>query len=455
LRTLGAGAALSPFLPLLNASGQEMVFPKRLLLFYSPDGTASIDDNGAIVDWKPQGTETAFTFHAIHAALEPYKAKIVVPTGMRFSAGGAGQEHAFGMSGLWSGATLHPPGAGADFDGGNGNRTGWGSGPSIDQTIAAASGPECPYQRTPTDAMQETPYRTLELGVQCLAPHSMHRMIYKGDNQPIHPETNPRAVFDRLFSMPIDMPDPGAGMAATARRRAQLTTLMSQVERLRTRVGAEEYVKIDAHLEGLRVLERRLDTTPPTTTGCTPPTTAPAANTSTTRENSATFRAECTAMMDMVSAAFACDLTRVASVQLSRGFSNVVLDWIGMTQGHHTVSHLDGDHRTELQAIDTWYTTQFAYMLQKLDSVREGNGTMLDNTLVVWGREMGTTSHKMTPVHLIMAGGARGGLRTGRFIDRPREPHAKALVSICQLMGLEVNGVGDRDPNSGPLAGLV
>jgi hypothetical protein len=61
----------------------------------------------------------------------------------------------------------------------------------------------------------------------------------------------------------------------------------------------------------------------------------------------------------------------------------------------------------------------------------------------------------MTPVHLIMAGGARGGLRTGRFIDRPREPHAKALVSICQLMGLEVNGVGDRDPNSGPLAGLV
>src|SRR5215510_14375061 len=88
LRSLGAGAALAPFLPLLNASGQEMVFPKRLLLFYSPDGTASIDDNGAIVDWKPQGTETAFTFHAIHAALEPFKAKIVVPWGLRMIAGG-------------------------------------------------------------------------------------------------------------------------------------------------------------------------------------------------------------------------------------------------------------------------------------------------------------------------------------------------------------------------------
>jgi hypothetical protein len=454
LRSLGAGAALSPFLPLLNASGQEMVFPKRLLLFYCPDGTSSIDDNGAIVDWKPQGTETAFTFQAMHAALEPHKAKIVVPWGMKMSAGGAGQEHAFGMSGLWSGATLHPPGAGADFDGGNGNRTGWGSGPSIDQLVAAASGAECPYQRPPTDAMQETPYRTLELGVQCMAPHSMHRMIYKGDNQPIHPETNPRAIFDRLFGMPITPPTPDDQAQATARRRAQLTTLMSQVERLRARVGAEDFVKIDAHLEGLRAIERRLSTTPTTTVGCTAPTTAPAANTA-TRENSATFQAECTAMMDLVAQAFWCDLTRVASVQLSRGFSGIVHSWAGSTQGHHTVSHLDGDHRAELTAIDTWYGTQFAYMLSKLDSVREGNGTMLDNTLVVWGREMGTTSHKMQPVNLILAGSARGRLRTGRFLDRNREPHAKLLVSIAQLMGLDLNGVGDRDANSGPLTGLV
>ena len=69
---------------------------------------------------------------------------------------------------------------------------------------------------------------------------------------------------------------------------------------------------------------------------------------------------------------------------------------------------------------------------------------MLDNTLVVWGREMGTTSHKMQPVNLVLAGGARGALPTGRFLDRNREPHAKLLVSICRLMGLaDVNGVGD------------
>jgi hypothetical protein len=452
LKGLGAGAALGPFIPLLNASGQEPVFPKRLLLFFSPDGTASIDHNGTIINWKPTGAETDFTFHSIHTPLEPWKSKIVVPWGLKMSAGGAGQEHAFGMAGLWSGAKLHPPGDGADFDGGNGQRTGWGSGASIDQIVAAASGPDAPYARGPNDAMQETAFRTVELGAQCADPHSMHRMIYKGDKQPIHPETNPLAAFNRLFAnvSSTGMPDPQAA-ARNARKRAQLDLLMKEVERLRSRVGAEEYQKIDAHLSGLRVIERGL-TAPTTSVGCMVPT-APAAATS-TRENSSTFQRDATAMMDLVVRAFACDRTRVASVQLSRGFSNIIHSWVGSTQGHHTISHLDGDHLTELQNIDRWYATQFAYLLSALDSVKEGSGTMLDNTLVAWGREMGTTSHKMQPVNLILAGKARGKLATGRLLDFNRQPHARLLVSIGRLMGLDMNTIGDIDVSSGPLAGI-
>jgi uncharacterized protein DUF1552 len=454
LKSIGAGTALGPFLPLLNASGQEMVFPKRLLLFYSPDGTSSVDHNGMVIDWKPQGTETAFTLHSIHSPLEPFKSKIVIPWGMKMSAGGAGQEHAFGMSGLWSGATLHQPSGDANFDGGNGLRTGWGSGASVDQIIAGRNGPNAPYQRAATDPMQETAYRTLELGAQCAEPHSMHRMIYKGDNQPIHPEINPLAAFNRLFPAgSTTTPPPSAAAQATARKRAQLDALMSQVEKLRGRVGSEEMPKIEAHLSGLRTLSTRLNA-PTTTVGCMRPTTAPAAS-MVKYENSATFRADATAMMDIAVAAFACDLTRIASVQLSRGFSNIVHSWVGATQGHHTISHLSGDNTTQLADIDRWYATQFAYLLGKLDAVKEGNGTMLDNTLVVWGREMGTTSHKMQPVNLILAGGARGALPMGRFLDRNREPHAKLLVSICRLMGIsDVNGVGDIAANSGPLAGI-
>ncbi len=450
LKGLGAGAALAPFVPLLNASGQEMVLPKRLLLFFTPDGTSSIDHGGMIVNWKPTGTETAFTFHSIHTPLDPFKSKIVVPWGLKFSAGGAGQEHAYGMSGLWSGFKLTAPAGDANFDGGNGLRTGWGGGATIDQLVAAASGPECPYQVLPTATMQQTAYRTLELGAQCMEPHSMHRMIYKGPLQPIHPETNPLAAFNRLFT---GVASTTTGVSpATARKRAQLDLLMTDVERLRTRVGAEEYPKIEAHLSALRTLSNRLNGAT-TTVGCTVPTTPPVAATA-TRENSATFQRDATSMMDLVTRAFACDITRVASVQLSRGFSGIIHSWAGATQGHHTISHLDGDNTAVLSAIDKWYATQFAYLLGALDSVKEGNGTMLDNTLVVWGREMAATNHRMQPINLFLAGSARGKLVTGRMLDRNAQPHARLLVSIGKLMGLDINSVGDIDVNSGPLAGV-
>jgi len=455
LSALGAGMTLGPFVPLLNASGQETLLPKRLLLFFSPDGTAAIDDGGAMVDWRPQGTETSFTLTPTHAALTPVQSRIVVPYGLRMSAGGAGQEHAFGMAGLWSGSSLHPPHDGFDFDGGNGQRTGWGSGPSIDQIVAAAFGPDMPYTKAVDDPVPETPYRTLEFGAQCQEPHSMHRMIYKGDKQPIHPETDPKAAFDRLF-LGIEgggSEDEGES-GAIVQKRASLDFLLAETENLKTRVGMEDYLKVEAHVAGLEALRRRLDAAPTTpSAGCSAPE-EPEASTS-MWEQSALFPSQAKAMMDLAVHSLACDLTRVASVQLSRGFSNIVHEWSGHTQGHHTISHLDGDHRAELLQIDQWYAEQFAYLISALDSIPEGNGTLLDSTLVVWGREMGQTNHRMQPVNLILAGGARGGLQTGRFLSFDNEQHAKLLVSIAQLMGLATTSVGNINPDSGPLPGLV
>src|SRR3954471_17793499 len=131
LQSIGLGAAAGPLLPVLNASAQTNTRIKRLILLWSPDGAAALNYNTTI-DWKPQGTEQSFTLQAIQAPLQPFAPKLVIPWGLTMTAGGAGENHAFGMAGVWTGATLHPPSAGANFDGGNGNRTGWGSGPSID-----------------------------------------------------------------------------------------------------------------------------------------------------------------------------------------------------------------------------------------------------------------------------------------------------------------------------------
>lgn len=459
LQSLGVSTAVAPFVPLLNASGQEATRPKRLLLVFTPDGTADSDSSAGPIDWKPPGTETDFRFHQIHSKLEPLRSKILLPWGLRMSAAGAGEQHAYGSAGMWTGARLKDPGNGADFDGGNGHRTGWGSGPSVDQIVAAAYGDGMPYTRAAADPMPETRFRTVELGVQCGNPTSVTRTIYKGDDQPLHPETNPQAAFDRLFMgvMPSTGEPPMEDPAAVQRRLEQksiIDLVKGDLTKLRTKISSEEHAKIDAHLEGLRAIEQRVTAMPPApVAGCTVPA-RPAA--SGRFANNANFPTEVGAVLGMVPHLFACDLTRVMSVQLSCGFSNVTHTWLGHSTAHHSLSHQNADNREVLMAIDDWYCQQMVTMLTAMQAIDEGGTSMLDNTLVVWARELGTTSHAMRPWCVVLAGGGALGLRTGRFIDVNNQPSAKLLVSICQLMGLTTQtGVGNIDPESGPLLGLV
>ena len=120
------------------------------------------------------------------------------------------------------------------------------------------------------------------------------------------------------------------------------------------------------------------------------------------------------------------------------------------------MSHDGMDRRTELTAIDNWYAKQVAYFLGQLDAVNEGNGTLLDNTLIVWGRELGNTSHNMGRAPFIMAGKAGGGLRTGRFLNFDGKEHAKLLVAVAQLMGLSTRPwSATARPAPGRSTGLV
>ncbi|MBC8132169.1 MAG: DUF1552 domain-containing protein [Deltaproteobacteria bacterium] len=440
-------------IPLLNADAQTAVRPKRLLLIFTPDGAP------VGIDWRPTGTETAFNFHFIHAPLQPFAAKTVVPWGLSLTAKGAGEQHAFGMAGLWTATTLPGPGSGASFDGGNGNLTGWGAAPSIDQIIAQASGPNMPYQKPANDPNPETKYRSLALGVQCQGPNTLNRMTYTAANSPITPEINPKAAFDRIFAgvVPSTMMPPGGtpvgeNPAVTRNRmeqKALVDCLKGDMTKIRTRVGAADFQKIDKHVEGLLAMERRLGTGAPTTS------TPAAACTVGTSPVASGYPAQITSMMDIVSNALACDVTRVMTLQLSYAFSHVLHTWLGHTSDHHNMSHDGQDRRVQLQAIDNWYAKQVAYLLTKMDSVNEGNGTLLDNTLIVWGRELGNTSHSLARSPLLLIGKAAGALRTGRFLNYDGQQHVKLLVSVCQLMGLPTTSLGNIVPNSGPLVGLV
>ena len=153
--------------------------------------------------------------------------------------------------------------------------------------------------------------------------------------------------------------------------------------------------------------------------------------------------------------AFACDRTRVASLQWSRSFSMIRHTWLGINDGHHTLSH-DANERSILGDITRWYTQQLAYLLGELKKVPEGDGTLLDNTLVVYCNELHTGwDHKAGPVPTITAGSMAGLVRTNRFVDVGADSpltHSNFLVSLCHAMGLTgVKKIGDLEGPEGPL----
>jgi hypothetical protein len=162
--------------------------------------------------------------------------------------------------------------------------------------------------------------------------------------------------------------------------------------------------------------------------------------------------------IDMMVMALACDLTRVSSMLWARAGSNVRYTWLGLDTEHHSIAHdSTTPARDQIAAINTWHAGELAYLLDALKAVPEGDGTMLDNTLVVWGNELADGySHAQQPIPLVLAGKAGGVLQTGRYIDYGESRHNRLLVSICNLMGLpEVTSFGTLDDGSGPLSDLV
>ena len=156
--------------------------------------------------------------------------------------------------------------------------------------------------------------------------------------------------------------------------------------------------------------------------------------------------------------ALACDRTRVASLQWSRSFSMVRHTWLGNNEGHHTLSH-DPNQRPILTAINRWYTEQLSYLLANMKKVPEAGGTLLDNSLVVYCNELHTGwDHKAGPTPAVLAGRMGGALKTGRYIQYPKDTpltQNNLLVSLCHVMGqTQVEKIGNLNDSRGPIPGL-
>lgn len=435
----GACAAL-PLLDSLDAGAQEAPSsgPKRLILLFNPNGTIPE------AFWpEPGATEAQFTLGPILEPLADFKDRMLLLRGLDISIADAsglpGGPHQRGIGGLYTGSELQT-GTMAD---GDGSLAGWANGTSIDQEVVRQLNPP-------------TLLPSLELGVRATAADVMARISYSGPGSPVPPMNDPREVFQRLnsgFVNDLAGPDQATGRE---QRRLVMAAVQAQYASLRPRVSLVDRQKLERHADFLNGIVRRLDYGIRPGPACIAPTEPPALGV----EDAVDMPEITRLQLDLLALALACDLTRVASVQFSTAFNAIGFPWLNSTAEGHNLSHRgpsDTVAKDQLTQRARWYAEQIAYLARQLAAITEGERTLLDNTVMVWGNELSLgNSHSHLEIPFMLLGSAGGHLRTGRYLQFGGQPHNRLLTSLLHAMGVEAAAHGHPDFGAGgPLAGLT
>ena len=452
-RFIKAAGGMTLALPLLSslkgARGAPTAFPRRLITMYTP--------NGQITDaWHPTDVtgETTFTLNETHQPLEAFKNRMVLFSGIDLKIADAtgadapGGPHQRGIGTLFTGQHL----LSGEFRDGCGSQAGWANGISIDQEVANHIG---------TDTL----FKSLELGIRATENDVQGRIAYSAAGAPLPPMLTPLDMYDRMFRdlppPPMDGSTPPEDPAIT-QKRSVLNSVGQQLASLSSRVSSDDNRKLDAHLALVRDIERRLNRM---TITCEKPAVPPTLDPVSEVDMPLIADTE----MDLLALAFACDLSRVASITISTGLNRVRYPWINYVNslGETVPSQMEGhplshnpqsspDSRAEFVARAKWHSGLVARLFDKLSQIPEGDGTAADNTLLVWCSEVAqgdTHSHVNMPF-MLMGGGWH--FPTGRYIQStPGTSHSNLLVSILNAMGVETNTFGIPDFCQGPLTGLV
>jgi len=449
-RAFLAGLGSSALLPLSFAGKghAQGAHPKRLVIFFTPNGT--VPDT-----WSPypgqlpiqNRVETGHPFSPILAPLEAHRDDIIIVEGVgqHSTKRGPGDGHQKGMGHMLTGMPLQTSDL---FQGGGDSGTaGWAGGISVDQHIANAVG-------------NDTAFRSLEFGVRVTGATVWSRMCYAGPGQPIPPENDPNAAYQRIFSDFQTTPE--ELRRRTARRQSVLDAVRGDFNSLIPTLGAEDRVKLEQHHTAIRELEDRLSNSNFTPDACAVPEMAGPID----HMNPANFPLVGQLQMDQLAMSLACGLTNVASIQWDTSVGGINMTWEGITEGHHALSH-EGDDNADAQdkltRINTWYATQFAYLVNKLKSIPEGDGTLLDNTVILWTNELGKgNSHTRNDMPYVLAGSCGGYFNTGRYVfyrdsllldDGPA--HNNMLLSLCAAMDVPTTTFGLPEFCDGPLPELT
>jgi hypothetical protein len=446
-RTLLRGVGATLALPLLDSMSPFMTRvargattkPVRLGYIYKPNGMiGACDKSPRPFLWTPKTEGKAFEFAPSMKSLEPYREHINVFSGLaqvqgRALGDGPG-DHARATATFLTGAHPYKTG-GADFK----------LGISADQLAAKELG-------------KYTQLASLELGLesQPLAGNcdsgytcAYMSMSWRSPTQPIPVEISPRAAFERLFG-DGESTDPAVRQARMESDKSVLDYVSSSLTRLNTRLGAEDRRKLDEYLDSVRDIERRIRRAEEQSTSLELPILErPSAV-------PADYAEYARLMSDLMVVAWQSDMTRVCSLMLGRDGSNRPYPEIGIADGHHSISHHQGDNEKveKLIKIDELQVATFAYLLKKMKETKDGEGSLLDHSLVVFGSSLSESNiHTHHDLPIVMAGNAAGRIKGDRHLVYPKETALNNLF-LNMLDAADVPTVAGFGDSTGRLTSL-
>ena len=431
-RTVLKGIGVTLALPWLEKMGVQTSWaagntpvsqaaPNRMAFVYVPNGVVTegwrISSEGALPSKLPP----------IMKPLTDLRADFSVLSGLTADKarahGDGGGDHARAMAAYLTGAQPRKT------DGANIK-----AGVSVDQIAAARMGDRTRLASLEVGADSSKMAGGCDSGYSCIYESNLS---WRSATQPMPKEVSPKLIFERLFGSGTDLDR----ARRDAERKSVLDAVRDDFRELNMRLGADDQRKLDEYFTAVREMEQRIQkagsmAAPKLPVGVKAPTGIPQS-----------YEDHLRLLADLVVLAFQTDTTRVSTFVFANEGSNRSYPFINVREGHHNLTHHGGDPEkiAKVQDINTFHTTQFAYFLNKLKSVKEGDGTLLDHSMIVYGSGNGDGNrHNHDDLPIILAGRGCGTLRPGRSIQYGREtPLNNLWVSMLNRMDIHDVQFGD------------
>jgi hypothetical protein len=419
LRGLGAAVAL-PFLdamvPAATALANTAAAPKaRLGFFYFPHGAV-------MENWTPATSGTDFEVSPILEPLKPFRDHLTVVSNIGNKPGESRAVHAL-VPGTWL-SCVHPK-----------ETLSPNMAPTVDQIAAQHLGQDTAWPSLEVATAQgHGQGSACERGYGCAYSSTLS---FRNATTPLPIESNPRSLFLRLF-----------GQGDTARERQylarQTNSLLDMISEetgeLKRSLAAADNATLDDYLDNVREVERRVNNVAHSDLAQLSLPEVPGA----TSQN---FDEHLGLMFELMALAYQGNLTRVQSFMIAPEVSEQTYGWIGVPDAFHALSHHANDpaKKARLTTIQRYHTQKFAEFLTKLSKMKEGDGTMLDHALFLYGSNMSNSNaHNQYPLPTVVIGKAAGKVKGGQHINFPeRTPLANVLLTMLQRTGVSIDKVGD------------